>query len=581
MAEPTTSKSSNSSSSRSGSTTGSGTTIGKTGAETPTPDACGGTSGFITMMVMLFSLFIMFDQGLRLSIAQSLDVVFEPMFAFDYQFPTLTLLAASLFLVFCSTTIRHFMTDWIGQARAQKIMNAYNKEKTNAMMAGNTVKLKKLEEFAPEIQNYQMTLMTTSFKPLAYTMIFFIVVFPWIWAIYIERLTEAGYVFVSLPGTAKWDLTTPLEWCFVPTGSWLLIYILLSFPIGFLLQNGLKYITFSMKIRKAEVERDQVIEDDINTLEVKLDGAHGRGISVDRSRELLNQARDNLEEKKYTRASKLITEAEENLGRRVQANERVNALFAEAESMIKNAEQKNIGVAKARKSLDNAKNAMKRNDDTSAIYYAKESQRKVKEARKQHKEADETLSSLKAYLYDLRDMKTEEADAVFSKAQTAMEKKEYSDVIKYSKSTKTKAHEIKALHKEASDALATANNARDSIKHLGLHIDGIDGILDRAKTAMKNHRYKDTVDHANKVIESINSEKTKFQEAQESVSFAKLVMSNAQTFGADVSESQKLVTEAEIALTKKQYDRTIDLANRAKDIAEQQKRQHQRASKRK
>ena len=46
-------------------------------------------------------------------------------------------------------------------------------------------------------------------------------------------------------------------------------------------------------------------------------------------------------------------------------------------------------------------------------------------------------------------------------------------------------------------------------------------------------------------------------------------------------EAEELVANAEIALANKNYDQTIELATKAKDIAEQAKRQQQRQAKRK
>lgn len=544
----------------------------------PAPELCGGTTGFVMMIVMMLTVFIMFNPELRESIALALDGVFNPIFGFEGKFPTLTLLLSSVFMVFCSTSIRHFLTDWIELARAQKMLSAIQKEKTNAMMARNQVKLKKLEELAPEETNYRMIMTASSFKPLAYTMIFFIIVFPWIWMVYIENL---DYSFISLPGIAKWDLQETMDWCIIPWGQWILIYMLLSFPIGFLIQNGLKYITFSRKIRHTEVQQHQKIEEEISDLEEKLKVSQAGNIPVDKPKELLSQAQDKLSERQYGRASNLINEADEYIKNKSQERERVMGLIGEADSMIKNAEAKGIGMAGAIKSLQQARGALKRNDGTSAIYYAKQSQRKVKESRDEHKQAEETISTVKAALYDIRELKTEEADSLFNQAMAAMEKKDYSTVIKYSKSTKTKAEEIKNLHKEAKDAIEGAKHLLDGIKHLGLQIANVEELMTKATQALDKHQYREAIELANKVTDLISSEKDKFQEAQESVSFAKLVISNAQSFGGDVSRAEELVAKAEDALNKKQYERAIELANNAKDIAEQEKRQQQRLSKRK
>lgn len=545
-----------------------------------TPELCGGTTGFVMMILMMIVLFIMINPELRLAIAVALDGAFYPIFAFGGKYPGLTLLCTAIFMVFCSTLIRHYMTDWVGVARAQKLMSAFQKERTDAMLAGNTVKLKKLEELNPEITKKQMILMTSNLKPVIYTMIFFIVVFPWIWMIYIEE--HMIFQYMTIPGITNWDMLGKLNVCPLPGfKNWIIIYILLSFPIGFLIQNGLKYISFTRKIKQAELEKERTIDDDLTALDEKLTTAESEGIQISRSRELISKVQQNIEDREYSQATSNLAEAQNYLERKTETHGRIIGLISQAESMIENAEKKGINIDSAINSLNQARKALKRNDDTSAIYYAKQSQRQVKDSRIEHKSAEESLSSVKALMYDLRELKTDEADELFNQAQTAMEKKDYSAVVKQSKTIKVKAEEIKNLHQEANSAVKNAKDSIDAIKHLELHVPQANELFEKATNALADHKYNEALELANQCNEIIKVEKDKFQEAQESVSFAKLVIANAVSFGASVMEAEKLAADAEMALTNKQYDRAIELANSAKDIAEQAKRQQQRISKRK
>jgi uncharacterized membrane protein (DUF106 family) len=544
------------------------------------PELCGGTTGFVMMMMMFLVLFLMINPELRTTIALALDGVFSPIFAFDYQFPVLTLVLTSIFMVFCSTTIRHFMTDWVGIARAQKFMSAYQKEKMNAMTSGNTVKLKKLEELAPQISQYNMTLMASNLKPLAFTMIFFIIVFPWLWAVYFAELQELGYDFISLPGIDKWALNQELNFCPGGFNSWILVYIVLSFPVSFLLQNGLKYISFSYKIKQTEVDQERKIKEQIRDLEQKISDIKFKGVETQRAKQLLSQSQQALEDKRYSHVSELLTEADEHLDKKSQTYDRVNSLIDEAEKMIENANKKGIRIIEAQKSLESSKTALKRNDDTDAIYYAKQSQRQIKEARIKHKEAEETISQLKALMYDLRELKTIDADKSFDKAQNAMNNKDYANVIKYSKETKQKAEEISNLHKEAIDSVNSAKKSIENVKHLDLDIPGAQQLFTKANDELKYDRYESAKEFADQCRDLVKIEQEKYQNAQESVSFAKLVISNAISFGASIPEAESLAADAEQALSLKQYDRAIELANRAKDLAETAKKQQQRLAKR-
>jgi uncharacterized membrane protein (DUF106 family) len=566
----------------SGSSTSGGSSSSDASGKPPDqPDLCGGSTGMIMMLLMFFILYMMLNPDLRTSIAIALDGVFSPIFGFDYKYPILTMLAASIFMVFCSTTIRHLMTDWVGIARAQKFMNSYQKEKMDAMTSGNTVKLKKLEELTPEISKNNMTLMVSNLKPMAFTMIFFIIVFPWLWAVYFEELADLGNDFVSLPGIDKWTLSGSINICPGGFNTWILIYIVLSFPVSFLLQNALKYISFTQRIKKTEVKEEKKIQTELQNLEVNIEKLDSRGIQTQKARELLSQSSSNIENKHYGRAMEIITEANEHLENKTRTYERIIGLINQAESMILNAEKKEIRVSEAEKSLENARKALNRNDDTQAIYYAKQSQRQIKESREKHREAEETLSNIKALMYDVRELDTKEVDRTFEKALDAMKEKEYANVITYSKEAKIKAEEISKLNDDAKASIEKLEKLLQNIKHLNLEIADAADLYQQAMDELKHHRYERAQELAEQCNELITQERDNFQNAQESVSFAKLVISNAISFGASIPDAERYAADAESALNIKNYRRAIELANKAKDIAETAKRQQQRLAKRK
>jgi hypothetical protein len=329
------------------------------------------------------------------------------------------------------------------------------------------------------------------------------------------------------------------------------------------------------------VDKTRDLKIQISDLETRITAEQNAGIQTDRARELLSSVRQDLDNKQYSSATKLLSEADEYLDRKAQSNKRITSLIAEAEKMIKTADNKGVNVVEATKSLDFSRKAMKRSDDTSAIYYAKQSQRQVKESKKQHKEAEVSLSNIKAYMYDLRDIDTQEADKIFKSAELAMVNKEYTDVLKYSKATKQKAEEISNLFKDADVAIKKVKTEVDNIKHLELDIPQAIELYNKANQTFSNHKYVESIELANQSIDLINAERGKFQNAQESVSFAKLVTSNAISFGASIPDAEKYVADAELALSQKNYDKAIDLATKAKDIAESAKRQQQRLAKRK
>ncbi|MCK5560613.1 MAG: DUF106 domain-containing protein, partial [Thermoplasmata archaeon] len=478
-------------------------------------------------------------------------------------------------------SIRHYMTDWIGLARAQERMSAYQKELREATLANNQTKLNKLQEAQPEIMKMQSITMISSIKPAIFTMIIFVIVFPWLWAVYIPSLENPPAIgTISLPWTAKWPLNEPLGFCPGPSGYWIILYFILSLPFGLLFQHGLKMLSYSRKIHTSEELQYSETSKAMENAELRIEAAKDLGVRVTKPNDLLKTAQTSLEAKDYFKARNLIKEAEEDVDRQSVTHKKTEELLKSAETMIKVSESKGVGVKEARKALESGKKALVKSDYTTAIYFAKQSKRKVKDAKEQHKDAQEMLSSVKATMYDMKELKTSKAENLLKKAEKALKDHSYDKVMEHLRDSKHEADDVKQQHQKASEELESARAAIESANYQGLKITKAEELYTRAEKKLEAHNYSEALNYATQSREIAEQEKTKFQEASEAVNFAKLIISNAKTFGASVIEAENLLGNAEEALKNKNYAVAISNATRAKDIAEQAKRAQQRSSRR-
>jgi uncharacterized membrane protein (DUF106 family) len=546
------------------------------------PEMCGGTSGFVMVMVMMIMMFIIFDPDLRFAIAFGLDPVFSPIFAFDGRFPVLTLLLTAVFLIAISTSIRHFMTDWIGLARAQERMSSYQKEVREATLANNQVKMNKLQSLQPEIMQMQSMTMINSLKPAIFTMIIFVVVFPWLWAVYIESLSDPPAVaMVTLPWEPKWAIDTPLDICPGPYGGyWIILYFILSLPFGLLFQHGLKMISYSRKIQHSEELQYTQVTQAIDEINIAIDAAKDLGVVTSKPQELIRSAKSSLENKDYFRAMKYVKEADDEVNRISITHKKTDDLLKSAETSVKAAEDRGVGVKEARKAVVSGRNALKKSDFTTAIYFAKQAQRKIKDAKEQHKDAMDMISSVKATMYDMKDLKTNQAEKLLNKAEKALKDQSYEKVVEHARESKKVAEEVKTLHRKAEAEIEAAKAAIESGDYLGVKVEKAVDLIKKAQSNIELHNYQQALNLGSQARELAEGEKNRYQEASEAVNFAKLIISNAKTFGASVNDAEALLTKAETALHNKNYTVAITEATRAKDIAEQAKRQQQRSTRR-
>ncbi len=199
------------------------------------------------MFLAILTLMVFIDQELRTALGEAIG---RPIFAiagFDGQYPLITLIVAGTIMIVFSTIVRDLMVDWVEMAEIQKKTSAFNKERMEAKMANKTSKVKKLEKLQPQISQMQMKTMKPQFKSMILTMIVFITVFSAIWT-FLEGLPNHTYA-------VPWALNANLLTYLGPIAifpQWILVYILISAPVGQAIRLGLQMVTYKKRLHEIE-----------------------------------------------------------------------------------------------------------------------------------------------------------------------------------------------------------------------------------------------------------------------------------------------------------------------------------------
>ncbi len=204
-----------------------------------------------TMIGLMMSMIVMMAvMTFREPIGRALDVVFSPI-AFDGQYPVLTLIIAGLVMITVSTVVRSLMSDPIEMAKNQQIQSDFNKEFRQARIENNLFKMKKLQEIQPQMMAMSMESSTQQMKVMPITMIVLMPVYAWVW--YFLQVGGDYFsedVIVNIPWSSGFDLNDPL--LFIP--SWIIIYTMVSLPIGQIENRLLRFYFLKKHLKELESE---------------------------------------------------------------------------------------------------------------------------------------------------------------------------------------------------------------------------------------------------------------------------------------------------------------------------------------
>jgi len=198
-------------------------------------DKAQGSTFLYLMIFMILILFIMPTFGPILG--YYFGIVLEPLIGFNSNYPVLTLLFAGLIVVFLSSLLTNFFTDWKKMGEAQERAKAFQKEITAARKTGNTNRVNKLMKMQPQIMKKQTEASSGMMKPMLFLVIFIFPIFMWLRSF----LADMPYYYFTVPWANEVSLfDSPFLW-----QAWLWLYLIFSIVFGQLIRQSLKLIGWS------------------------------------------------------------------------------------------------------------------------------------------------------------------------------------------------------------------------------------------------------------------------------------------------------------------------------------------------
>lgn len=194
--------------------------------------------GSTLILLLIFILLIFFIMPtLAPYLAIYIGYVLYPVIGFGGNYPVLTLFFSGLIVVFLSSLLTNFFTNWKKLGESQEISKAFQKEMMKARKEGNTNKINKLMKMQPEIMRKQTDASGGMMKPMVFLIIFIWPIFIWL-RVFLQ--TVPHYYFTVPWANQISFFSYPLFW-----QAWLWLYLIFSMVIGQVIRQALKYISWS------------------------------------------------------------------------------------------------------------------------------------------------------------------------------------------------------------------------------------------------------------------------------------------------------------------------------------------------
>ena len=223
------------------------------GQQPPMPDM----SNMWRMMIIMILIFgLYFIDGSDHIIGGALNTVFQ-VINFDGQYPVVSLMLMGSIMILLSSVIRTLMTDTLEQQKAQAFSSAFNKELRQARLDNNLYKVKKLMDMQPVMMQKSMESSNQMMKSMPYTMLIVVPIFLWV-RYFVNVTLDAipNGTIISVPWAMNAINLMDTYW-FLP--AWILIYSLISIPLGQIITRVVRAYQFKRYLAKLEMSSSEEV----------------------------------------------------------------------------------------------------------------------------------------------------------------------------------------------------------------------------------------------------------------------------------------------------------------------------------
>jgi len=208
----------------------------------------------IYFMVFFLLMIILFIPGIRTALGVAAGVIFNPLFAFNGQYPLYTILSTGVVLTLINVWARHHYTDWIKMAKSQAKMKAFNQVYREAMRKQDLAKIEKLKKKQMEYMSESMETQSQMMKATMITLLIVIAIFTWLWT-FMQYI--ASYTYMAVPWSFNVDMNSSFLFPW-----WLWLYSGITMPLAWVVQYIFKYFEFTKKLE--ELGEHEEIENENN-----------------------------------------------------------------------------------------------------------------------------------------------------------------------------------------------------------------------------------------------------------------------------------------------------------------------------
>ncbi|RLF49248.1 MAG: hypothetical protein DRN20_02585 [Thermoplasmata archaeon] len=312
-------------------------------------------------------------------------------------------------------------------------------------------------------------------------------------------------------------------------------------------------------VEKVENLVETRLNREIGTAEREIEEAKNIGIDLSSAENLLAEAKEKLSKKMLKGAYADVSKCLSEISAIKEYSEKAAMAIQKARVRIGDAESLNADASEARAALENAIKMLKGHDYKGALESAIKAEGLAEEAIKSHilsviNKFEEMIEREKA-----EGMVVENAERLISEAKKAFEEGRYQEALNLAMESEGEIQKADLQHRMATDGISSAQIKVKELDKEGIVDTEAHKKLYLAKDLYKKGDYVNALKYAMEAAEEATSLIENYRVLQEMFGRVKGRLSSLTTFGIDVDDEAKTLSQAKKALQQKKFNEAREM----------------------
>ena len=326
---------------------------------------------------------------------------------------------------------------------------------------------------------------------------------------------------------------------------------------------------------KREHEAYIEISNFISSIESEITEIERSGVKISKSDDLVEEVKAELSNNNFERAKELANEAKSIALEKKESYEKALDSISSTTEVINDAKRVEIGVSSAEELLNNAKNSLDEGKYEDAFEFSKQAEEEALRAKKTHeayRETSDFISSSESEIMVVRNsgVKTSEFDELIERAKSELSNNNFVRAGELAREAKNIASERKESHENALNSISSVNKVINDAKSVEIDVSSAEELLNNAKSSLDESKYEEAFNLSTQAEEeTLKLKKTheEYIEASNFISSIESEITDIKSSSVKTPESDELIEQAKSELNKNNFGNAKELAKEAKKIA--------------